>query len=136
MWLWANFITVCLGGVPMEMHLFKDIYLLPKFDVSSFYRTGDIEILKLVILVTLSSSKLIFILITLGKSELMLFVPFYWLWTGQLLYWVWVSYVVKNNPNPLRLIEIQEPHRIWDNLFSMIQSAGIKNWFPQSINRL
>ena len=45
----------------MEMHLFKDIYLLPKFDVSSFYRTGDIEILKLVILVTLSSSKLIFI---------------------------------------------------------------------------
>ena len=61
----------------MEMHLFKDIYLLPKFDVSSFYRTGDIEILKLVILVTLSSSKLIFILITLGKSELMLFVPFY-----------------------------------------------------------
>ena len=136
MWLWANFITVCLGGVPMEMHLFKDIYLLPKFDVSSFYRTGDIEILKLVILVTLSSSKLIFILITLGKSELMLFVPFYWLWTGQLLYWVWVSYVVKNNPNPLRLIEIREPHRIWHNLFSMIQSAGIKNWFPQSINRL
>ena len=27
----------------------------------------------------------------------------------QLFYWVWVSYVAKNNPNPLRLIKIQEP---------------------------
>ena len=27
-------------------------------------------------------------------------------------------------------------HRIWHKLFSIIQSAGIKNWFPQSINRL
>ena len=61
----------------MEMYPFKDIYLLPKFDVSSFYKTGDIEIFKLVILLTLSSSKLIFILRTLGKSEVMLFVPFY-----------------------------------------------------------
>ena len=61
----------------MEMCPFKGIYLLPKFDVSSFYETGDIEIFKLVILLTLSSSKLIFILRTLGKSEVMLFVPFY-----------------------------------------------------------
>ena len=83
MWLWANFIANTWGGVPMEMYPFKDIYLLPKFDVSSFYKTGDIEIFKLVILLTLSSSKLIFILRTLGKSEVMLFVPFYWLWTGH-----------------------------------------------------
>ena len=27
-------------------------------------------------------------------------------------------------------------HRIWHKLFSMIQSAGIKNWCSQSINRL
>ena len=38
----------------------------------------------LLILLTLSSSKLIFILITLDKPELTLLVPFYWLWTGQL----------------------------------------------------
>ena len=44
---------------------------------SSFSVTGDIEIFKLVILVTLSSSKLIFTLLTLGKSKLALFVLFY-----------------------------------------------------------
>ena len=27
-------------------------------------------------------------------------------------------------------------HRIWHMSFSMIQSVGIKNWVPQSINRL
>ena len=27
-------------------------------------------------------------------------------------------------------------NKIWHKAFSMIQSAGIKNWFPQSINRL
>ena len=38
----------------------------------------------LLILLTLNGSKLIFILITLDKSELTLLVPFYWLWTGHL----------------------------------------------------
>ena len=27
-------------------------------------------------------------------------------------------------------------HSIWHKSFSMIQSGGIKTWFPQSINRL
>ena len=41
------------------------------------------------------------------------------------------------NPNPHRLIKKSKTtHRIWYKSFSMIQSAGVKNWVPQSINRL
>ena len=54
---------------------FNDVYLLSKFDASSFSLTGDIWIFKLVILLTLSSSK-IFILLTLDTSELTYFFPF------------------------------------------------------------
>ena len=46
------------------------VYLLSKFDVSSFSVTGDIQIFKLVILLTTSSTKLIAILLTLGSSKL------------------------------------------------------------------
>ena len=46
---------------------FNDVYLLSKFDVSNFSVAGDIEIFTLVILLTLSSSNLIFILLTLDK---------------------------------------------------------------------
>ena len=28
---------------------------------------------------------------------------------SQLFYWVWVRHATKNDPNPLRLIKIQEP---------------------------
>ena len=52
---------------------FNEVYLLSKFDVSSFSVTGNIQIFKLVILLILSSLKLIFILLTLGKSKLTLF---------------------------------------------------------------
>ena len=38
---------------------------------------------------------------------------------------------MKNNPKNSRTT-----HRIWHKSFSMIQSAGIKNWFPQLIKRL
>ena len=64
---------------------------------------------KLVILLTLSSSKLIFILITLGKSKLSLFVFSLIVDRSQLIYSVWVRDAVENNPNPLCLIKIQEP---------------------------
>ena len=37
---------------------FNDVYLLSKFDISSFPMTGDTEIFKLVILLVSSSSKL------------------------------------------------------------------------------
>ena len=48
--------------------------LLFKFDASSFSMAGDIWILKLLILLALSSSKLIVILLTLAKSRFTLFV--------------------------------------------------------------
>ena len=47
---------------------------MSKFDESSFSMTWDIQIFKLVILLTLSSSKLIVILLNLGKTKLILFV--------------------------------------------------------------
>ena len=41
----------------------------------------------------------------------------------------------KKNPNPLTKIS-RATHRIWHKSFSMIQSARIKNWVPELINRL
>ena len=114
---------------------FNDVCLLSRFDVSSFSLTEDIY-LRTGYFTTLSSSKLIFILLTLGMSELTLFISFYWLWTSQLLYSVWVSYVAKNNPNSPLDKNPKIRCRIWHKLFSMIPSAGIKTWFPHSINRL
>ena len=56
---------------------------------------------------------------------------------SQLFYWVWVKQAAKNNPNRHCLIKnSRTTHRIWYKSFSMIQSAGIKNWGPQSIKRL
>ena len=50
----------------------NEVYLLYKFDVCSFSMTGDIQIFKLVILLTLSSLKLILILPTLSSLKLIL----------------------------------------------------------------
>ena len=69
-------ITTLLPEANNQWNPFNDVYLLSKFDVSSFSVTEDNYIFKLVILLTLSSSKLIFILLTLGKSKLTLFGPF------------------------------------------------------------
>ena len=49
----------------------------------SLFVTGDTQIFKLVILLTLSSSKSMFILLTLGKSNLTLLAPFLLLWRGH-----------------------------------------------------
>ena len=99
---------------------------------------GHIEIFKLVILLTLSSSKLIFILLTLDKSKLILLVPFLLsLNRLQLFYWIWARHAAINNPNPLLLIRNSRTrHRIWHKPFLIIQSGRIKNWLPQTINRL
>ena len=50
------------------------VYLLSVFDVSSFSMPGDIQIFKLVILLTLSSSNLKVVLVILGKTKLTLLV--------------------------------------------------------------
>ena len=56
---------------------------MSKFDVSGSSVTGEIQIFKLVILLTLSSSKSIFVLLTLGESKFTLFGPFYLVRTGH-----------------------------------------------------
>ena len=55
---------------------------MEKFDIC-FFMTGDTQIFKLVILLILSSSTLIFIPLTLGKLKLTLFVLFYYF--GQVI---------------------------------------------------
>ena len=78
---------------------------------SSFSVTEDICNFKLVILLTLSSSKL-----TLFNISSTFF--------GQ------ATYILLSLGKTYH-----KKHRIWHRSFSMIQSAGIKNWSPQSINR-
>ena len=105
---------------------FNDVYLLSKYDVSGFSMTGDIEISNWSFFwLWAFQSWYWFCLLWASQNCPCLF----YLDRSQLLYSVWVRHTVKNNPNALGLIKIQEPQ-------SMIQSAGIKNWFPQSINRL
>ena len=58
-------------------------YMLSKFDVYILSMTRNIYVFKLVISLTLRSSKLIVILVTLGKSKLTLLVYFYWHWAGH-----------------------------------------------------
>ena len=127
MWLWANGITTAWGGVPNGT-LSMIFTCCPNF-VSSFSVTGDIEIsnwsfcyfehfkadIYYVYFGQVKTVPICSFLLTVDRS--------------QLLYSVWVRHTTKNNSNSLRLIKIQEPR-------SMIQSAGIKNWFPQSLNRL
>ena len=71
-------------------------------------------------------------------SKLTLLVLFFWLCTGQvILLSLGKILAAKNNSNRRRLIKNSRmTHRIWHKSFSMIQSAGIRNWFPQSINKL
>ena len=73
-WLWGNGITTYWGGVPNGSQL-NEVYLLSKFHPSSFSMTGDTQIFKLVILLTLSSLKLI---VTLAKLKLTLLVHIYY----------------------------------------------------------
>ena len=56
----------------------------------------------MVILLTLSSSKLIFIFLTLRKSRLTLFIFSTTLDRSQLFYWVWAGHARKNKPKTSR----------------------------------
>ena len=62
----------------IQQNPLNEVYPTVQFDVSSFSMTVVSEqILKLVILLTLSILKLIFIFLTLGKLELTLLICFY-----------------------------------------------------------
>ena len=113
-----------------QWNTFNDVCLLSKFNVSNFSVTGDIDFqtghvadfeqfkvenyfadLELVKIDSISS-----LLLTIGSS---VFPEF-----GQ------------DMPQKTILKKSRTIHNIWHKLLSVIQSAGIKNWFPQSINRL
>ena len=135
-----------------------ELYLLPKFDDSSPSVTQDKEICdittswsglpngtlsmiftycpNLMFLASLwleiyrfCSLKLIFILLTLGRSKLTLSFLFYWLWMGH-SYFIDLGKTYHEKPKNSRT-----RHRVWHKSFLMIQSAGIRKSFPQSINR-
>ena len=55
---------------------FEEVYLLPKVDFSSFFVTGNIEIFKLAIFLTLRNSKLLAIFPTLKLTLLVHFNDF------------------------------------------------------------
>ena len=125
-----------------QMVLFKWGLLLSKFGVSSFSMTGDIDFqtswryidFQTSHFAGFEQSKILFILLTLGKEKLTLLVYFYQLWPGHSNFLdfgqdVWPR---KKNPNPLRLTKnSRTTHRVWYKSFPMIQSVGIRNWVPQ-----
>ena len=106
MWLWANDITTAWRGLPngtlsMMFTCCPNLMLLASLWLEIYrFQIGHFA--------TLSSSKLIFILLTLGKSKLSLFVFLLTVDRSQLLYSVWVRHAAENNPNPLCLIKIQK----------------------------
>ena len=110
--LWMRFI--CCPNLMLLASLWLKLYRFSNF-----------------ILLTFSSSKLILMLLTLVKSKLTLLVSFSWLWTGH-------SYFTGLGQN--RLQKTIQTHTVWwkiqESSIWSGTSAGIKNWVPQSINRL
>ena len=104
--------------------------MLSKFD---FSMTGETQILYLVILLTLSSSRSIVILLTLAsqnRPDLFIFTNFHSYFTefeqDIRLQKQFKHSLAKNS---------RTTHSIWHKSFSMIQSAGITNLVPHLINR-
>ena len=110
MWSWANGITNYRLRRNTLWNPFNDVYLLSKFDVSSFPVTGDTKIFKLVILLPLSSSEMKFILITLGKSKLSLLVLLYYAVTSVAVILLNLGKTCREKqPKPSRFDKNQEP---------------------------
>ena len=130
----------CLLRRSAQWNHLNEFYLLSKFDVSSFSMTGDvyIYIFKLVILQTLSSSKLIFILLTLGKWKLTLLVHSYWYWAGH-------SYFTEfgQDIRPQKTIETLSDKNFKNHaedltpvIFNNYISGNLYNWVHQLTNTL
>ena len=119
--------------VEYPMEPLNEVYLLAKFDVSSFSMTGDIQIFKLVILLTLSTSRVIVILLSFSYFGQVKIDPTHSFFTkhGQ------VTVTAKRNASRIRLTKnLRTTHRILPKSFSLIQSAVIKNWVTQLLNSL
>ena len=110
------------------MNPFNEVYLLLKFDVSGFSMTGDIDF-QIGHFTVLSSSNLIVILITLGKSHLTLLVYFHWLWAVG-------SYFTKVQQN-IRLRKTIQTVFIWQKIQEPHIGSGTSHfqWFNQQLSR-
>ena len=135
MWLWANDITTAWRGVPNGtlsmiftccpnlMFLSSPWLEIQRFQIGHF---ADFEQFKADIhFATRRQVKTVPICSFLLTGD-----------SSQLLYSVWVRHREKQSKPSLFDKNSRTTRKIWHKLFSMIQSAAIKNWLPQSINRL
>ena len=135
MWLWANDITTAWRGVPNGT--LSMMHLLSKFDVSSFSVIGDTEISNWLFcwLWAVQRWYLFFLFWASQNCPYLLFFADY----GQVivtLFSLGKTCHEKQSKPSLFDKNSRTMHRIWHKLFSTIQSVEIKNWFPQSVNRL
>ena len=91
LWLWADdiilsWVRVPNGTLSMMFTCYPILMFLASPWIYRFLNSGHF--------VTLSISKLIFILLTWGKSKSTLFAPFYCGFTTS-FYWVWVRNLIK-----------------------------------------
>ena len=137
MYLWGNDVTTSWGGVPNETFWMK-FTCRRNFNVSSFLMDGDIKIFKLVILITLSSlvilltwssSQLIFFFLTLSKSQL---THVYYVEQAMGVLLVWGRhYAPKNKPKPLCLTtNLRTTHISFTSHFQWINQLNQKLTSP------
>ena len=109
----------------LDVQIFKLVILLP------------LSSLKLIlILPTLSSLKLIIILLTLARSKLTLLFHFSRLWAGHIYFTDFGQEINEKRSKPSLFDKKNSRimHRIWHQSFSLIQSVEIKNWVSQLID--
>ena len=82
---------------------------MSKFDVSSFSVTGEIDF-QTSHFADFEQFKVNIYFTNLGQVKIRPIWSFLIILDkSQLFYWVWVRHAAKNDPNPLRLLKIQEP---------------------------
>ena len=133
-WLWDNAITTTWGRVPNgilsmmftccpnSMFLASLWLKIYRFSNWLFFWLWEVQS---------------FILLTYSKLELILFVPFYYFGQVTVIILGLGNLCCKKQSKASPFDKnSRTTHKMWHKLFSMIQSVGIKNWFPQPINGL
>ena len=109
------------------------VTLLFKFNVSSFCMTGDIIDSQSAHFATLSSSKLIVIFLTLGKSKLTLLVCFYRLWTAHSYFTEFGLIVALQKTKPILCLTISSKSK--KRVFCILWCIWYYNSLKLNLNR-
>ena len=119
-----------------EYGVMTSVTLLFKFNVSSFCMTGDIIDSQSAHFATLSSSKLIVIFLTLGKSKLTLLVCFYRLWTAHSYFTEFGLIVTLQKTKPILCLTISSRAmlRIWHKSKKRVFCILWCIWYYNSLN--